>query len=202
MHHTTIQVHNILYTRRVSTTQRKVHVQRISSAIILFTTSMWLGIGFRVWPVVYYDNWASMRFGGGMGRDEELVGMAAFIGKIWRIYELGGRTQEHHALLSRALGCAFLVAWGFGRKRRRCRRAEDFGDRCSHIQRGASYRTTHCEVLLAWHMTKQIHISYHWIIKPSLSLLLQTHLVVPLLVLGVTPSGSEIVVGDIFAEEL
>lgn len=45
--------------------------------------------------------------------------------------------------------------------------------------------------------------TYHWIMKPSLSGLLQTHLVVPLRELdGVAPSGSVIVVGDMLVEEL
>jgi len=70
-----------------------------------------------------------------------------------------------------------------------------------HTRHEANYRMIH------WKSQSLIRsekgsTSYHWIMKPSISDLLHTHRVAPLRVLeGVAPSGSVMVVGDIFVDE-
>lgn len=99
------------------------------------------------------------------------------------------------------LSLCHVYCWVCWRKRHRCRRAADFDDQCPHIVHGANCHKIRCGRSVSNVSIKKVWVSYHWIIKPSPSALLQTHLVLPLLELeGVAPSGSVTVVGDVVEE--
>ncbi len=94
-----------------------------------------------------------------------------------------------------------LACLVFGHSKRKHRQGGDFCDLRQRIQRGASSHRRRCK-MLEGRQAKGLQETHHWIMKPSDSGLLQTHLVVPLRELeGVAPSGSVIVVGERLVEE-
>jgi hypothetical protein len=106
--------------------------------------------------------------------------------------------------LERPLGFGLLAYSESAHRTRRCKQAEDYGGQCSHTGHEANCHKTHYwRSKLSVPLANEVGHAYHWIMKPSLSVLLQTHLVVPVPELvGVAPSGSVMVVGDRLADEL